>query len=120
MPSSAIAFIPWYDWKVSDWFDKSKISNLWLFNKDSAIYEQPLFPILFLLKFNAINSENTFEHLKSNNFDKYRPKIILIEILGSTIEEIANGEISKFLKTYNYFFYARSVRTAFFVYDENV
>lgn len=61
-----------------------------------------------------------FMVLKSNNFDKYRPKIILIEILGSTIEEIANGEISKFLKTYNYFFYARSVRTAFFVYDENV
>lgn len=60
-----------------------------------------------------------FMVLKSNNFDKYKPKIILIEILGSTITDIENGEISEFLKTFNYSFYARSVRTAFFIYDEN-
>ena len=61
-----------------------------------------------------------FMVLKSNNFDKYKPKIILIEILGRAIADIANGEISEFLKTYNYSFYARSVRTAFFVHNENV
>ena len=61
-----------------------------------------------------------FMVLKSNNFDKYKPKIILIEILERAIADIANGEISEFLKTYNYSFYARSVRTAFFVHDENV
>ncbi len=60
-----------------------------------------------------------FMVLKSNNFDKYKPKIILIEILGSTITDIEDGKIAEFLKTFNYSFYARSVRTAFFIYDEN-
>lgn len=40
--------------------------------------------------------------LKSNNFEKYKPKVILIEILGSSLDEIENNEISIFLKKYGY------------------
>ena len=35
-----------------------------------------------------------FMVLKSNNFEKYKPKVILIEILGSSLSDIDNNEIS--------------------------
>ena len=40
--------------------------------------------------------------LKSNNFNKFRPKAILIEIIGSSLSDIDNSEISNYLKNYNY------------------
>ena len=59
-----------------------------------------------------------FMVLKSNNFEKYKPKVILIEILGSSLADIDNNEISKFLKEYNYSIYAKAVNTVFFISDE--
>lgn len=59
-----------------------------------------------------------FEVLKSNNFDKYRPKVILIEILRSSLTDLENHEISKFLKRVNYSIYAKTVNTVFFINDE--
>lgn len=56
--------------------------------------------------------------LKSNNFEKYKPKVILIEILGSSLADIDNHEISKFLKKQNYSMYAKAVNTIFFVNNE--
>jgi FkbM family methyltransferase len=56
--------------------------------------------------------------LKSNNFKKYKPKVILIEILGSSLEEMESNEITKFLKKYNYFVYAKAVNTVIFISDE--
>lgn len=56
-----------------------------------------------------------FVVLKSNDFDRYRPKVILIEILGSSLNEIENSEISKYLKQYGYKVYAKAVNTVFFV-----
>jgi len=59
-----------------------------------------------------------FMVLKSNDFKKYKPKVILIEILGSSLADIDNNEISKFLKEYNYSIYAKAVNTVFFISDE--
>jgi len=59
-----------------------------------------------------------FMVLKSNNFEKYRPKVILIEILGSSLNDIENNEISKYLKEYDYSIYAKTVNTVFFISDE--
>jgi len=56
-----------------------------------------------------------FEVLKSNNFEKYRPKVILIELLGSSLSSIENNEISKFLEKINYSIYAKAVNTVIFV-----
>jgi hypothetical protein len=42
------------------------------------------------------------EILKSNNWVKYRQKIILIEQDGDSISEITGSEVSKFLNTLNY------------------
>lgn len=63
-----------------------------------------------------------FKVLKSNNFYKYRPKVILIEILQCSLSNIKNNEISAYLKQYNYSIYAKAINTVFFIdknfYDE--
>ena len=56
-----------------------------------------------------------FMVLKSNNFEKYKPKVILIEILGSSLSDIENNEISKYLKEYDYSIYAKAVNTVIFI-----
>lgn len=65
-----------------------------------------------------------FMVLQSNNFDKYLPKVILIEILGSSILELESNEITKFLKQYGYIIYAKSVNTVIFInnkfYKDNI
>jgi FkbM family methyltransferase len=53
--------------------------------------------------------------LKSNNWVKYRPKCILIEVLGSSLSDITNGEIAILLKQYGYGIFAKSVHTVFFI-----
>ena len=59
-----------------------------------------------------------FMVLKSNNFEKYRPKVILIEILGSSLNDIENNEISKYLKEYDYSIYAKAVNTVIFISNQ--
>jgi len=56
-----------------------------------------------------------FMVLKSNNFEKYKPKMILIEILRSSLNEIEVNEITTYLKQYDYTIYAKSVNTVFFI-----
>ncbi len=56
--------------------------------------------------------------LSSNNFSKYKPKVILIEVLGYSLEEIINHEISKFLKSYNYIIFAKTFNTVFYLTKE--
>jgi FkbM family methyltransferase len=56
--------------------------------------------------------------LKSNNFNKFRPKAILIEIIGSSLSDIDNSEISNYLKNYNYSIYAKAVNTVIFIENE--
>lgn len=56
--------------------------------------------------------------LKSNNFEKYKPKVILIEILESSLFNIENNEITKYLKLHDYTIYAKAVNTVFFIYHD--
>lgn len=58
-----------------------------------------------------------FMVIKSNNFDKYKPRVILVEILGSRLCDIENDEISNYLKQYSYSVYAKSVTTIIFISD---
>jgi len=59
-----------------------------------------------------------FEVLKSNNFEKYRPKVILVELLKSSLSNIENNEINRFLENLDYSIYAKAVNTVFFL-DKN-
>jgi len=52
--------------------------------------------------------------LLSNNWETYRPSLILVEVLNSSIEKIQNNEEYSFLKTKGYFAFAKSVNTLIF------
>lgn len=51
------------------------------------------------------------EVLKSNDWAEYKPEVVLVEVLGSTLAEIADGEITKFLSGHGYIIYAKAVNT---------
>jgi FkbM family methyltransferase len=55
-----------------------------------------------------------FDVLKSNDWKKYNPLIVLIEDLNFKIQDLSNSEIYNFLKQYNYDFFAKTVNTHFF------
>ena len=52
--------------------------------------------------------------LRSNNWQKYRPKIVLVEILKSNFVDFEDDPIVKFMLDKNYVFVAKTVNTAFF------
>jgi FkbM family methyltransferase len=56
-----------------------------------------------------------FDILQSNDWMKYKPKCILVEILASSLHEIENKEIAIFLKKYGYIVFAKAMNTVFFV-----
>lgn len=56
-----------------------------------------------------------FDILQSNDWSKYKPKVILVEILGSCLADVERGEISLFLKKHGYTIFAKAVNTVFFI-----
>jgi hypothetical protein len=52
--------------------------------------------------------------LRSNNWDKYRPAIVLAEDLFSDIIQSCNGEVNQFMKSVGYQMIAKTFNTVFF------
>jgi FkbM family methyltransferase len=76
-------------------------------------------PINQQIDFLSIDVEGLdFMVLKSNNFDKYKPKVILIEILGSSLSNIEENEITKFLRDFNYSVYEKALNNVIFISEE--
>jgi FkbM family methyltransferase len=55
-----------------------------------------------------------YEVLRSNNWEKYRPYVVLVEMLGKTIEEILKHEITSLLGAYNYQVFAKTINTVIY------
>lgn len=55
-----------------------------------------------------------FEVLKSNDWAKYRPKFVLVEVLGSSLHEIEKSSIGRLMTEVEYEIYAKCVNTVFF------
>lgn len=55
-----------------------------------------------------------YEVLRSNDWVKYRPKVVLVEVLGSDILEVDRNEISTLMRSHGYAFFAKSLNTVFF------
>ncbi|MCO7246812.1 FkbM family methyltransferase [Halomonas sp. Mc5H-6] len=55
-----------------------------------------------------------FEVIKSLDLARYNPKFILVEILGSSLSELLDSEISQYLLSYGYKLYGKAVNTVFF------
>ena len=53
--------------------------------------------------------------LKSNDWIKYRPKIVLAEILASNLDELSRDELVKFMSDKGYEVCAKTANTVFFV-----
>jgi hypothetical protein len=87
-----------------------------------SVRVEPLSKILdaYLMKDCVINFMTVdvegldIEVLKSNDWDKYRPEFVLVEILKSSLFEIARSEIGMFMQEMGYSLYAKSVNTVFF------
>lgn len=60
-----------------------------------------------------------YDVLKSNNWSKYRPKCVLVEILDSSLHDLNNHPIVKFMKQKEYYIYAKQVNTIFFMNKNN-
>jgi len=52
--------------------------------------------------------------LNSNNWSKYRPKFILVEILNNNLDNIDKDPVVQFMKKKNYIIYAKLDNTVFF------
>lgn len=55
-----------------------------------------------------------FQVLRSNNWNKYRPEVVLIEALDSNIEKALNSEISQYMQNHGYNMIAKTFNTVFF------
>lgn len=69
-----------------------------------------------VIDFLSIDTEGyDFYILKSNNFNKYRPKVILIEVLGVNLDDLINHDITLFLKNNDYYLFAKCFNTVLFI-----
>jgi FkbM family methyltransferase len=59
-----------------------------------------------------------FQVLKSNNWNKYRPLVIVIELFADDFGFILENEITNFLKGKGYSFYRFSPTNAFYIENE--
>jgi FkbM family methyltransferase len=71
------------------------------------------------IDFMTIDAEG-FDHeiISSNDWNLYRPRVILIELLNTEINNIDTHPTSKLLKSHNYRPYAKTYNTFFFVANE--
>ena len=71
-----------------------------------------------MIDFMSIDVEGLdFDVLQSNNWDKFRPEVILIESLRSSLDNIHENEVYQFLKIIGYSFVAKTFNTLFFKRD---
>jgi hypothetical protein len=72
-----------------------------------------------IIDFMSIDVEGVeYSVVRSNNWKSYRPKIILVEILNKTLDELQNDKTALFLKDQGYLFFSKTVGTCFFVKEE--
>lgn len=55
-----------------------------------------------------------FEVVKSLNLKKYSPSLILIEVIGSSLSDLIESDISRYLQGYGYSIYAKAINTVIF------
>ncbi|ADE35620.1 FkbM family methyltransferase [Methanohalophilus mahii] len=56
-----------------------------------------------------------FQVLNSNNWTKYRPKVVLVESLKKSIENCYNDEMACYMKKNGYIIFAKTFNTVFFM-----
>lgn len=54
------------------------------------------------------------EVLKSNDWQKYRPEMVLVEVFGGSFSAVADSDINQFMIHRDYELYAKTVNTVFY------
>jgi FkbM family methyltransferase len=68
-----------------------------------------------LIDFMSIDVEGLdYDVLLSNDWNRFRPKIILVEILNRSLEDLFNHEITKLLSSEGYVITSKTMNTVFF------
>ena len=71
-----------------------------------------------LIDFMSIDVEGLdYDVLLSNNWNRFRPKIILVEILNKSLEDLLNHEITKLLNSEGYVVTCKTIHTVFFTLE---
>ena len=69
-----------------------------------------------IIDFLSVDAEEfDFEVLKSNNWSEFQPKVVLVEALDKTLDNIENDPIYIFLKKHNYTLYCKTINTCIFI-----
>ena len=56
--------------------------------------------------------------LESNDWDKYRPKVVLAEVLGASLNTIKQDPVYKYLTNQGYILFSKLIHTCIFKIDE--
>jgi FkbM family methyltransferase len=57
---------------------------------------------------------NELDVLKSNNWDKFTPNVIICELINVNLEKLSKNKVYKFLKSKNYLLYCKLLQNAIF------
>ncbi len=60
------------------------------------------------------------EVIASNDWNRYRPKVLLVELLNTKLEDLSNHPTAQLLQQHRYQVYAKTYNTFFFVDKESV
>lgn len=102
-------------YKVGGW-ELNSIISIKTYPLDKILDEY--IPINKTIDFFSIDVEGfELEVLKSNNWNKYKPKIIVIEMLDCKIKDVYTADVGKFLAVQGYVFFAKTINTVFFIYN---
>lgn len=106
---------------------KARCNDVWHIR---ATVDVPVLPLSEILKkyvpkgqsidFFSVDVEGfDLDVLQSNDWQKYRPLVVLVETFGLSFENLASDPLTEYLHSLGYIVYSKTVNTTFFV-DELV
>jgi FkbM family methyltransferase len=102
---------------------RARCNDVW---RIEAIVDVPVLPLAEILNkhvpegqridFFSVDVEGfDLEVLQSNDWQKYRPRVVLVETFGLSLADLASDPLTEFLHSLRYIEYSKSVNTTFFV-----
>lgn len=104
---------------------KARCNDIWHIRSTVDVPVSPLSEILKKrlpngqrIDFFSIDVEGfDLDVLQSNDWEKYRPLVVMVETFGLSFENLASHPVTEYLHTLGYVVYSKTVNTTFFVDD---
>jgi FkbM family methyltransferase len=76
-------------------------------------------PLRQVIDFMTVDVEGLdFDVLQSNDWTRFRPKVVLVELLRSSLSHVADDPVHRFLTSVRYQLFAKTSQTVFYISDE--